>query len=212
MKRLLSMTLAGAACLTLANGEELVKLPSPDKTGGKPLMQALNLRKSARNFSAKPLSLDILSNLLWAAQGVNRDAGHRTAPTSKGSNEIDVYVVLAEGVFLYQPEGHSLKPVAEGDFRAAAGVQDFVANVPVNLVYVADYNRQPAEFDLERKKKVALADTGFIGQNVYLYCASEGLISVFRAMVDAGKLGRVLKLKPGQEVYFSQSVGYPDEA
>lgn len=208
-KTMISLALAGAVTMTTALGDELVKLPDPDRTGGKPLMQALSLRRSARDFSDKAIPLGTLSNLLWAAQGVNRDAGHRTAPTSKGSNEIDLYVLLPDAAYLYLPEEHALKPVVNRDIRAEAGMQDFVASVPLNLVYVADYSRQSPEFDKARKMKVALADTGFIGQNVYLFCASEGLITVFRAMVDCEKLGKTLGLNENQEVYFSQSVGYP---
>lgn len=209
MKTILSLALAGAIVITSSEGNELVKLPDPQKTGGKPLMQALAERKSAREFSEKTIPLNVLSNLLWAAQGVNRDAGQRTAPTSRGSNEIDLYVILPDAAYLYLPEQHALKPVVSGDIRADAGMQDFVATVPLNLVYVVDYSRQSDEFNKERKKKVALADTGFIGQNVYLFCASEGLITVFRAMVDCDKLGKTLKLGSEEEVYFSQSVGYP---
>ncbi len=209
MKTFISMALAGAATISAVCGEELVKLPPPDKEGGKPLMQALNERHSARNFSTKLIPVETLSNLLWAAQGVNRDAGHRTAPTSKGCNEIDLYVVLPDAAYLYVPEEHALKLVVGRDIRPDCGLQDFVATVPLNLVYVVDYDKQPPEFDRARKMKVALADTGFIGQNVYLYCASEGLITVFRAMVDCEKLGKSLQLKPAQEVLFSQSVGYP---
>lgn len=210
MNKFLSVALAGAVTIAGVCGDDLVKLPEPDKQGGVPLMQALRLRKSARNFSEKPIPLNVLSNLLWAAQGVNREAGQRTAPTSKGCNEIDLYVVLQDAAYLYLPEKHALKLVVAKDVRKDTGMQDFAGKVPLNLVYVVDYSRQPAEFDHARKMKVALADTGFIGQNVYLYCASEGLITVFRAMVDCEKLGKTLGLGEGREVYFAQSVGYPD--
>lgn len=189
---------------------EDITLPAPDKTGGKPLMQALNERQSTRTFDDRALPLDVLSSLLWAAQGVNReDPDYRTVPSSRNSNEIEIYVVLPEGTYLYEPELHKLKEVIQGDLRAATGTQEFVGLAPVNLVYVVNQSKQPGDFDARRKLTTACADAGFIGQNVYLFCASAGLGTVFRAMLDAELLQQRLKLQSYRKVLYAQSIGYP---
>lgn len=187
-----------------------ITLPPPDKKGGKPLMQVLNERQSTRAFEDRALPLEVLSSLLWAAQGVNReDPDYRTAPSSRNSNEIEIYVILPDGAYLYEPEPHKLTKVMPGDLRAATGTQEFVAYAPLNLVYVANQSKQPGDFDARRKLTTACADVGFIGQNVYLFCASAGLGTVFRAMLDADILQQRLKLQPFKKVLYAQSVGYP---
>ena len=114
-----------------------IVLPPPDKKGGKPLMQVLHERHSTRSFADKPIPVEVLSSLLWAAQGVNRDdPDYRTAPSSRNSNEIEIYVVLPQGSYLYKPETHRLEKVVQGDMRAATGTQEFAATAPLNLVYV----------------------------------------------------------------------------
>ena len=186
-----------------------VQLPGPQMEGGKPLMQALKDRATARSFSDQKLSDQTLSNLLWAAFGINRpDSGRRTAPSAKNWQEIDVYVALPNGLFLYDAKGNKLVPVSGKDLRALTGSQAFVKDAALNLVYVADLSRtdQPGSLDREA---LSWADTGFISENVYLFCASEGLATVIRASIDRDALGKEMKLKPNQKIILSQSVGYP---
>jgi nitroreductase len=178
--------------------------------GGKPLMQALKERQSGRQFSAGKLPLQTLSDLLWAAWGVNRPDGRRTAPSAVNAQEIDLYVTLAEGVFIFDAQAHSLKPVLDGDHRALSGTQPFVAQAPLNLIYVADFAKMRSGTDQE-KMSWASAGAGFIGQNVYLFCASEGLATVFRAFVDREVAAKGLGLRADRKVLFAQTVGYPQK-
>jgi len=195
-----------------AVGQELkeVPLPRPRMTGGKPLMDALRERHSTRSFDSRLLPPQTLSDLLWAAFGINRpESGKRTAPSAVNWQEIDIYVCLPGGTFLYDASAHSLKPVVTDDLRAACGTQPFVATAPVVLVYVADGARMGTRTDPETRAFYAAADTGFISQNVYLFCASEGLATVVIGMVDKTNLARKLGLKPEQKVILTQPVGYP---
>lgn len=192
-----------------AGGSEAVKLPPPRTEGGMPLMEALKARHSSREFSDRPLPVQVLSDLLWAAQGVNRPAtGKRTAPTARDWREIDVYVVTAEGVFVYEPDAHALRRLLHRDLRALTGTQEFPATAPVNLVYVADLARMDTS-DAHRQLYSA-TDTGFIAQNVYLHCASVGLATVVRGSVDREALAVALGLKAGQRIILAQTVGYPE--
>lgn len=186
-----------------------IKLPPPETAGGMPLMQALKARHSTREFGSQPLPPQVLSNLLWAANGVNRpDSGKRTAPSARDWCEIDVYMATAEGAYRYDPPIHALIRVTTGDIRSLAGVQDFVASAPVNLVYVADLDRMSGAA-AEDKAFYSATDTGFIAQNVYLYCASAGLAVVVRGLVDREALGAALGLGRQQRITLAQSVGYP---
>jgi len=185
-----------------------IQLPKPQTDGGKPLMQALKDRKSSREFSAEKLPPQVLSNMLWAACGINRPDGKRTAPTAVNWQEIDVYVALAEGLYLYDAKEHSLKAVLAGDIRAATGRQPFVKDAPVNLIFVADLSKM-GNAPADQKDFYAATDTGFISQNVYLYCASEGLATVVRGAIDKSAMAQVMKLRPDQKVILAQSVGYP---
>jgi SagB-type dehydrogenase family enzyme len=185
------------------------KLPAPVMSGGKPLMQVLKERHSTREFSSKALSMQMLSNLLWAAAGVNRpESGKRTAPSARNWREIDIYVMLREGVYRYDANDHSLVLVRKEDLRASTGIQDFVAQAPVNLVYVANLNRMEGASS-EQMNLYAAADTGFIAQNVYLFCASEGLATVVRGSVDREALAAKLGLGKQQRIILAQTVGYP---
>ncbi len=194
----------------LASAQELkpLELPKPQTEGGKPLMQALKERKSTREFSPQKLPPQALSNLLWAAFGVNRPDGRRTAPSASNMQEIDIYVALPEGLYLYDARAHRLEPVVAEDLRAATGTQPFVGQAPLNLVYVADYSRMGKRAD-EAKLFYSATDTGFIAQNVYLFCASEGLATVVRASIDREKLAARMKLRPDQRIVLAQTVGYP---
>jgi SagB-type dehydrogenase family enzyme len=186
-------------------------LVKPAQTGGMPIMNALALRRSSRSFAARPLPDQVLSNLLWAAAGVNRpDSGKRTAPTAMNKQEIDIYVALKEGLYLYNAKKHALSLILDKDIRPLTGRQGFVNNAALNLVYVADMS-SVAGFDREDKLLYAGADTGFIGQNVYLFCASEGLATVIRGWIDKDALGKAMKLKPSQMIVLSQTVGYPEK-
>ena len=173
-----------------------------------PLINALKLRHSTREFSERPLPLPILSNLLWAAFGINRPNGYRTAPCARYIIAIDIYVAMVDGVWIYEPKTHVLLPYLTGDIRAQTGLQDFVGIAPLNLVYVA-HGERLMDDSPEERQLLASVDTGFIGQNVYLFCASEGLATVFRGSVDHPKLKRTLKLPNQQFVTFAQTVGYP---
>lgn len=189
------------------SAQELIKLPEPTKTGGKPLMEALNERSSSRDFSFEDLSNQQLSNLLWAANGINRpEKGKRTAPSSHNNQDIDIYLTTEKGLFLFKPEEHALQQLSEIDMRKITGNQDFVKKSAVNLIYVSDFSKLKGSDDT--KLITAATHCGFIGQNVYLYCASEGLISVFRAWINKEKIAKALKLKPNQHVIYCQSVGY----
>jgi nitroreductase len=165
-------------------------------------------RRSARTFSPKPLPTQVLANLLWAACGVNRqESGGRTAPSASNSRDMDIYAATAVGLFLYDALGHKLQPVLGEDIRALAGRQAFVKDVPVNLIYVSDLAKMKAA--VEDREFYAGAHAGFIGQNVYLFCASEGLATVVRASIDRPALARRMGLRPEQKITLAQSVGYP---
>jgi len=191
-----------------AQDAQVVELPKPQTTGGRPLMEVLKDRHSSRSYSTQALPPQVLSDLLWAACGVNRPDGRRTAPTARNMQQIDVYVATAEGLYLFDAQAHALKVVVAEDLRALTGTQGFAATAPVNLVYVADYARMGRGSD-EGKKFYAATDTGFVSQNVYLYCASEGLATVVRGMVDREALGKAMGLRPEQHVVLAQTVGYP---
>jgi SagB-type dehydrogenase family enzyme len=186
-----------------------VKLLPPQTEGGKPLMQALSQRRTMREFASRELPPQVISDLLWAACGVNRpDTGGRTAPTAKNMKEIDVYVVKADGAYLYDATANMLMPVRAGDIRAATGKQDFVKDAPVNLVFVANFSKMK-NLAAEDANFYAATDTGFISQNVYLYCASEGLATVVLGWVDRKALAKAMNLGPDQKVILTQAVGYP---
>jgi nitroreductase len=194
----------------IAGAQELktIALPPAPSEGGMPLMSALTHRHSTREYSDRPLSTQTLSGLLWAAFGVNRPNGDRTAPYWRHVMVIDIYASTAEGVWVYEPKAHALEPYMPGDIRALTGLQDFPATAPLNLIYVAHGERMTDISPVERRL-YASVDAGFIGQNVYLFCASEGLGTVFRGAVPYEKLERALKLPEGQFVTFAQTVGYP---
>jgi nitroreductase len=172
------------------------------------LVSALKSRKSSREFSPAALSSQALSDLLWAADGVSRDDGRRTAPSAKNWQEIDVYAVVRGGAYLYDAKTHTLRGVAPGDLRAATGVQDFAATAPLNLVYVADLSRMTGASPGDRDFYAA-ADAAFVSENVYLWCAGTGLATVVRGSVDRAALAKALALRPDQKILFAQTVGLP---
>jgi SagB-type dehydrogenase family enzyme len=186
-----------------------IQLPPPVMEGGKPLMQALKDRHTSREFATDPLPLPVLSNLLWAAFGINRpENDHRTAPSAMNRQEVDLYVFTAEGVYTYDAKTNALNPILAGDHREVTGKQDFVKDAPLNIIYVADEARM-GQGSTADKALYSAADVGFIAQNVYLFCASEGLSCVVRGWVDRELVTKTLNLRPEQKVILGQTVGYP---
>jgi SagB-type dehydrogenase family enzyme len=185
-----------------------IQLLPPQIDGGKPLMQALQKRSTSREFSPDQLPPQVLSNLLWAAYGINRaEIGKRTVPSAMNCQEIDLYVSMAGGLYLYDARANRLEPILNEDIRPLTGKQPFVKTAPVNLIMVADYSRM-GKYPPEDKVIYSNADAGFIGQNVYLFCASEGLATVFRASIDKPALAKAMKLREDQKILYSQTVGY----
>jgi len=210
LRFLLRLVLAEVCFAAIAPAQAFkpVQLPPPQTTGGRPLMEVLKDRKSTREFGAGNLSPQTLSNLLWAAFGINRPDGRRTAPSAMNWQEVSIYVATPAGVYVYDAKMNVLEPVVAGDFRAATGTQSFVKDAAVNLVYVSDLSKTDGAASSEAEMYTA-ADVGFIAQNVYLYCASEGLATVVRASIDKPTLAKTLKLQPQQRIILAQSVGYP---
>lgn len=216
MKKLLLAAVA-LGCMTLVDAQDLeeVKLPTPDLTRGSSVMKALSDRMSVRECSEKELSLNDLSDVIWAANGINRpEEGKRTAPSALNKQDIDIYVFTDEAVYLYIPQKHSLRLVVEGDQREAlagppspARAQDFVKDFPVILLFVSDLNR----FGMsgERVKMMAAMDAGIVSQNVNLFCSSVGLCTVPRASMDEAGVRRILKLTDTQLPLMNNPIGYP---
>ena len=218
--------IAGFALLTNpvfspAQGDDVIKLPQPQTSGGKPLMEALKLRQSTRgNFGpAVNLTQQQLSNLLWAANGVNRERGNlRTAPSASGLYNIDIYVTTSDGLFLYDAVAHTLKVITKEDVRAKSGLegraggmmmQDFAKTAPCSLIYVADMDKSAGMKyeEAEDAMRVAYANAAAIAQNVYLYCASEGLACILRAMIDQAQIAGTFNLRPGQRAILTTTIG-----
>jgi len=187
----------------------VINLPAPAQDGGLPLMEALRLRGSQREFLPTPLPPQVLSDLLWAAYGVNRPAenGH-TAPTARNAQEIDVYAAMPTGLYLYEPVSHCLQLVESSDVRRVTGYQDFVDDAPLDLIYVADHGRMK-QIPAAQRDSFASVAAGAISENVYLYCASAGLATVIRAWIDRTALGEAMGLPPDGQILLSQTVGYP---
>jgi len=184
-----------------------ISLPPPGKHGGLPLMEALAKRHSAREFASEPLSLPLLSNLLWAAYGINREDGGRTAPSALNAQAIDIFVALPSGAYRYDAITHALTLVAASDVRRITGYRDFVDEAPLDLVYVADYTRL-SRVPFSQRESYASVAAGAIAQNVYLFAASNDLATVLRAWIDRAAIAEVLGLTHDQQVLLSQTVGY----
>jgi SagB-type dehydrogenase family enzyme len=185
-----------------------IKLPDPQKSGGIPLMEAFNKRKSTRDFSNKEIPLQVLSDLLWAAYGYNRPQQKmRTVPSAINVQNMELYVAKSDGLYLYDASSHSLKFVLQDDVRAATGMQAFVKDVPVDLIYVADLSKMSGV--TQKGEYYSIAHAGFISQNVYLFCAAFDLGTVVRDMVDREALMKIMKLEGNREIILAQSVGYP---
>ncbi|MDR1402103.1 MAG: SagB/ThcOx family dehydrogenase [Tannerellaceae bacterium] len=186
-----------------------IKLVPPAKTGGEGLLKAFNDRKSEREFAPGNLKWQDLSTLLWAANGMNRADGKRTAPSAMNVQDVDVYVVMEEGVYFYDAGAHALQPVASGDYRdAVAGGQDFVKAAPVCLVLVSDLSRLSNPVN-DGAKLMGAVDVGIVCQNINIACAGLGLATVPRASMDQEALKTVLKLTDHHLLLMNNPVGYP---
>jgi SagB-type dehydrogenase family enzyme len=188
---------------------QVIKLPQPRASGGKPLMQVLKQRITTREFSAKELDLQTLSDLLWAGFGVSRSDGKRTAPSARNMQEIDIYIAKADGLFRYDALQNSLELISARDIREYTGKQDFVKSAPANLIYVADMSKMKGM--KEQQDFYSAIDTGFIAENVYLFCASADLATVVRGLFDQETLARAMMLKESQKIIITQTIGYPKE-
>jgi len=192
---------------TVFLGAQTIQLPAPVKTGGKPLMEALNQRHSTREFdTTRDLSKQMISNLLWAAWGFNRE-NKRTAPSSMNKQEIDLYIALKDGIYLYDAKNNTLRLIVSGDYRKDAGMQPYVATAPVNIIYVCNKSRMNAKN--ENDLGATYTNSGFIAQNVYLFCASENLATVVRGSVNKENLGKIMHLTDDQIIILAQTIGYP---
>jgi SagB-type dehydrogenase family enzyme len=204
----LVVALLAARALAAESGSGDRALPAPRMTGGKPLLDALKDRQSRREFKPDPLSEQQLSDLLWAAFGINRPAiDHRTAPSAQNSQDVDVYVALADGLFLYEAKPHRLKKLDDGDRRLLTTSQDTLKPAPIQLIFVSDFSRM-ARIKPDMHTLYAGVDTGCLVQNVYLFCASEGLATVVHE-VDRPPLAQAMRLRPEQHIILAQAVGLP---
>ncbi len=202
---IISLSLPGKAF----SQEKYIKLNAPEMSGGMPLMEALKNRKSQREFiPGRELPDQVISNLLWAAFGINRpETGHRTAPSSLNMQDIDIYVATSKGVYVYKPKAHALELVVPSDLRAMTGTQEYVKDASINLIFVSDFSKL-GDREESWKFRTGRIDTGLISQNVYLFCASEGLGTVVRGKIDVPRLEKAIKLRSDQHIILCQSVGY----
>jgi nitroreductase len=186
---------------------QTIQLPEPQKTGGMPLMEALSKRASVREYDSKEISMQQLSNLLWAAFGVNRSDGKRTAPSANNKQEIDIYVLLKTGGYIYDAKNNVLNQIIAEDLRSQAAKENFAA-APVQLLFVADLAKRGNGSEAD-KIGAANIDCGYISQNTYLYCSSEGLVTGARGTVNRDPLITKLKLRIDQKILIAHSVGFP---
>lgn len=190
--------------------DKVVQLPEPNlNRTTTTVMKALTDRHSTREYADRSLSMQDLSDLLWAANGINRkDSGKRTAPSAMNKQDVDVYVILPEGTYLYDATQNQLTLVAEGDYRsAAAAKQDFVKTAPVVLLLVCDVSRS-GDISKVRHQLTSAMDAGIVSQNISIFCASAGLATVPRGWMDTAQLKQALKLTDGQMPALNHPVGY----
>ena len=208
---LIILSVLAARLVAVSNGVEPLEpihLPPPQTDGGVSLMQALQNRRSTKEFDNRALNPNQISNLLWAAFGINRpESGKRTAASAVNCQEIDVYVVLEQAVYVYRAKEHRLVPVVNRDVRSLAATQEYAQVAAINLLYVSDYGKMASSFK-NKKPIYAAFHAGSISQNVYLYCASAGLGAVVRDSIDRASLRDVLNLRADQVIVMAQSVGY----
>ena len=203
----ISLLLVCAFCIQ-AQQLSVIKLNAPDKTRGSAIMKALSDRQSIREYSTESLKPQDLSDLLWAANGINRPDGKRTAPSCRNFQDVEVYVILPEGAYLYDANEHALKPLTVGDFRGAvASGQDFAKTAPLSIVLVADMTKYGNTS--ENSKLMAAIDVGIVSQNICLACAGLGLATVPRGTMDQAALKTALKLGDNHLLLLNNPVGYP---
>ncbi len=208
MKLVLTVTFALLTFCGTLFAQQAIQLNDPDMSRGSSLMQSLQQRKSVRSYSEKPLSTQDLSDLLWAAYGVNRpDEKKRTIPTASNVQDIDLYLFTAEGIYLYDASENMLNPVLEGDFRAEAGIQDFVGTAPVTIVIVSDLSRYRRGDEAARRRYAAM-HTGSVSQNISLFCAANNMGTVAIGMLDYDAVKERLGLSETQIVKLSHPVGF----
>lgn len=188
---------------------DTIRLLKPEMENGKLLMKTMQRRKSDRTFATENISLKQLSEILWVANGVNRDNGKRTVPSAMALYPLETYVFLANGAYLYSPERHILIPIVKGDFRELTTKQGFAEEAPVNVVFIANYNKYDAPRKVPQEKRLYLAslDAGHSCQNIYLYCAQEGLKTVERAGAKEKELLECLKLDNNYQFIVAQTIG-----
>ena len=206
MKQIITLALTVLCGTLVITGQDL-KLPKPDTKGGKPLMQCMALRKSGRNFADKKLPNQILANIFYAADGISRADGRKTVPTARNAQNQLIYAATADGSWLYMPKTNTLKKLGSKDIRAVCGKQKFHAKAPLVLIYVAEPEKVGSTREMQQN--YAANHAGYASQNVYLYAASEGLATVVCAMVDRAELGKALNLPAGQQIMYTQPIGYP---
>ena len=189
--------------------DKVIRLPKPNLNRNSEVMEAFANRHSTREYAAKALTLNDLSDLLWAANGINRpEEGTRTAPSAMNKQDVDVYVVLPEGTYLYDAKAHQLNLVAEGDHRGAvAGGQAFVKSAPVSLLLVSDLSRL-GDAKNTHTQLMGAVDAGIVSQNISIFCSAAKLATVPRASMDTAKLKSVLKLTDTQLPLMNHPVGY----
>ena len=194
---------------SFAQNDGNIKLPAPNTSGGQPIMDVLKNRVSKREFLAKEFSLQQLSDLLWAADGINRpESGKRTAPTARNWLDVDLYIVTHQGIYFYQPTDFVLKLIKSGDYMKETGKQDFVADAPLNIIIVSN-TRKMENVPQENKALYAGIHAGSVSQNIYLYCTSFGLNTVTRRALDVDALAKIMGLSPDQMIVLAQTVGFP---
>lgn len=209
--RKITFVLVSLLIIAGMNAQELsvIKLNAPNKNSGPSIMKVLNDRHSDREFAAEQIKAQDLSDLLWAANGISRPDGKRTAPSAKDARDVDVYVIMAEGAYLYDAQAHQLTPVSKGDHRAAvAGPQDFVKSAPLCIVLATDLSRL-GDANAEQTKLMGAVDVGIVCQNINIACAGLGLSTVPRATMDKAALKKALNLKDSQLLLMNNPVGYP---
>ncbi len=194
----------------LGDTASMIQLPPPGVSGGASLLESLGKRRSSREFRRDVLPMPLLSSLLWAADGVNRPDGGRTAPSALDAREIDIVVALPSGAYRFDAPSHALQLICAQDVRRVTGYQDFVDEAPLDLVYVADHGRMKM-VPVRQREAFANVAAGAIAQNVYLFAASTGLATVLRAWVDREAIARSLGLSHDQQVLLSQTIGFARE-
>jgi nitroreductase len=192
----------------LGDAAREIALPPPSREGSASLMSALAGRRSERSFATTPLPMQLLSDLLWAADGINRPGGGRTAPTALDARDVTVYVALPQGAYRFDPVDHLLRLASAADIRRVTGYQDFVDQAPLDLVFVHDEHPLSA-VELPQRTPFAFAAAGAIAQNVYLFCATQRLGCVLRAWIDRDAVAQALGLSHNQHVLLTQTVGFP---